>query len=253
MLRAYKACPRLYQLEYVEGLKPAKKEEYFEVGSNYHACVESILKGEPVAADGIVLRMAEAFERFIPWREWNVSETESEFHVTLTAFCHMVGRIDAIAGDGTPIEHKTAGTAIDERYIEKLAWDDQVNFYLLARTIITGKPQTKVIYTVCQKPTIKQTQKETYEDYLERVRAWYTEDKVKALAVVRSVDELKETEAEIREMTSQIRKQKHFYRNPAHCRITGCSYSSICLNYDPEVVTGFVKKERVNEELSCAF
>jgi hypothetical protein len=93
MLRAYKACPRLYELEYIEGLKPAKTPEYFETGSNYHACVESILKGEPVTAEGVVLRMAKAFDAFIPWREWNVAETESEFDVTLTPFCHMAGRI----------------------------------------------------------------------------------------------------------------------------------------------------------------
>jgi hypothetical protein len=253
MLRTYKACPRLYELEYVEGLKPAKTPEYFETGSNYHACVEAILKDEPILAEGVVFRMAEAFKKFIPWREWNVVEIESEFNVTLTAFCHMVGRIDAIAGDGTPIEHKTTSVAIDEKYMEKLAWDDQVNFYLLARTLITGRPATRVIYTVCQKPTIRLKQNETEEGYLARVSEWYTEDKIKAIAVTRSVAELKETEGEIREMTSQIRRQKHFYRNPANCKITGCSYSSICLNYDPEIVTGFVKKERRNEELSCAF
>jgi hypothetical protein len=253
MLRTYKACPRLYELEYIEGLKPAKREEYFEMGSNYHSCVESILRNEPIVAEGVVFRMAEAFRKFIPWREWNVVEIENEFNVMLTPFCHMVGRIDAVAGDGTPIEHKTTSAAIDEKYIEKLAWDDQVNFYLLARTLVTEKPVTKVIYTVCQKPTIKLKQNETEEQYLARVAEWYTEDKVKALTVARSVNELKETEGEIREMTSQIRRQKHFYRNPANCRIMGCSYSSICLNYDPEIVTGFVKKERVNEELSCAF
>jgi intein/homing endonuclease len=135
----------------------------------------------------------------------------------------------------------------------KLAWDDQVNFYLLARTLVTGKPVTKVIYTVCQKPTIRLKQNETEEQYLARVSEWYTEDKIKLLTVTRSVNELKETEGEIREMTSQIRRQKYFYRNPGNCKITGCSYSSICLNYDPEITTGFAKKERRNEELSCAF
>ncbi|GHV55018.1 hypothetical protein FACS1894216_16260 [Synergistales bacterium] len=162
------------------------------------------------------------------------------------------GQDCAICGDGTPVEHKTAGQAIDEKYINSLAWDDQVNFYLLALTLLTGKPVTRVIYTVCQKPTIKQTQKETREEYIERVRGWYTEDKIKAISVVRSVDELKETEAEVREMTSVIRRQKHFYRNPMNCKLTGCTYSSICLNYDPEITTGFVRKERMSEELSCA-
>lgn len=253
MLRTYKACPRLYELEYVEGLKPAKKEEYFETGSNYHSAVEAVLKGEPVTADGVVLRMAEAFRKFLPWQDWKVAEAESEFQVKLTNFCYLRGRIDAVAGDGTLIEHKTTSAAIDEKYVEKLMWDDQVTFYLLAQTLLTGKAVTKIIYTVCQKPTIRLKQNETEEQYFTRVMEWYTEDKVKALTVVRSVAEIKAFEGELREMTSQIRRQKYFYRNPANCKIMGCSYSSICLNYDPEIITGFVKKERMSEELSCAF
>jgi hypothetical protein len=167
MLRAYKACPRLYELQYIEGLKPEKTPTYFEMGSNYHACVEKILKKESYEADGVVGSMANAFSLYLPWRDWNVKEIEHEFDYMLTPFCHMVGKIDAICEDGTPVEHKTTSSGIDEKFINSLAWDDQVNFYLLALTLITGKPVTRVIYTVCQKPTIRQTQKETYEEYLE--------------------------------------------------------------------------------------
>jgi hypothetical protein len=202
---------------------------------------------------GVVASMASAFEKFLPWRDWNVKEIEREFDHKMTPYFHMVGKIDAICADGTPIEHKTTSAAIDEKFINSLAWDDQVNFYLLALTLITGKPVTRVIYTVCQKPTIKQTQKETYEEYLERVKGWYTEGRIAEISVVRSVNELKETEGEIREMASEIRRRKHFYRNPANCKIMGCSYASICLNYDPEIAVGFVKKERQSEELSCVF
>ena len=253
MLRAYKSCPRLYELQYVEMLNPTVAPAYLTDGSNYHGCVESILKGEPYKAEGKVASMARAFERFIPWREWDVKEIESEFDITLTRFCHMVGKIDAVRADDSPVEHKTTSAAIDEKYINALAWDDQIPFYLLAQSLKTGKPVTSVTYTVCQKPTIKQTQKETSEEYLQRVEAWYDETRVKVVTAVRSIAELKETYTEILEIAGEIRRRKRFYRNPSNCRIMGCSFASICLNYDPQITTGFVKKERMSEELSCNF
>jgi hypothetical protein len=252
MVRAYKSCPRLYELEYVEMLKPAVTPEPLETGASYHACVEKILKGEPYQAEGIAGRMANAFNRFIPWGGWNVAGVETEFDVHIGYGVHLRGKIDALLWDGTPAEHKTTRGAIDERYIDNLAWDDQVSCYLLALTLLQGRPVTSVTYTVCQKPSIKQTQKETWEEYLARAEAWYDETKVRTFQAVRSVDELKEIEKDIRQLAKEIRNRKHFWRNPSNCVILGCAYRSICLNYCPETLMGFQKKERVNEEL-CKF
>ncbi len=47
MLRTYKSCPRLYELQYIEMLKPVVAADYLTTGTNYHAAVENILKGEP--------------------------------------------------------------------------------------------------------------------------------------------------------------------------------------------------------------
>lgn len=251
MIRAYKACPKLYEFQYIHLLKPEKTPEALETGSNYHAEIEKILQGEPTSntLPGI---MARAFDRFIPWREWKITEVEKEFDVRITPFLHMRGKIDAICADGTPIEHKSAGQSISDetnaglKYKDKLAWDDQVSFYLLAlRT-------TRVKYTVCQKPTIRLKRDETEEEYLDRCEEWYDETKVRFFEVTRSMEELQETENEVRILASEIRRRKHFYRNPSHCSLMGCSYASICLDRNPEIVTGFVKKERVSEEL-CKF
>ena len=254
MLRTYKSCPRLYELQYIEMLKPAVAADYLTTGTNYHAAVENILKGKPYDNSGIVGAMADAFNHCIPWRDWGVEHIEYQFDLSLTSFCHMQGKIDAICKDGTPIEHKTTSASIDEKYIHNLAWDDQVSFYLLALSLLNEKPVTRVIYTVCQKPTIRLKKNQTEEEYIEEVRGWYTPEKVKTIDVVRSVAELKETEAEVRSIVSEIRRRKHFYRNPRHCSMISCPYASICLNYDPEITTGFVKKTQMSEELApCAF
>ena len=252
MVRAYKSCPRLYELQYVEMLKPAVTPEALETGSSYHACVEKILKGLPYDAGSLAGKMAAAFERFIPWREWNVAGVETEFDVHIGYGFHLRGKIDALLWDGTPVEHKTHRGAIDERYIDNLAWDDQVSCYLLALSLLQGKPVTSVTYTVCQKPSIKQTQKETWEEYLARAGEWYDDTKMRTFQVVRSVDELKDIEKDIRQLAKEIRNRKHFWRNPSNCSILGCAFRSICLNYDPQILMGFMKKERMNEEL-CKF
>ena len=94
---------------------------------------------------------------------------EKEFSIRLGYGLYLRGKMDGILADGTPIEHKTSGVAVDEKYIDRLAWDDQVSVYLLALSLIRGTPVPRVVYTMCQKPTIRLKQNETEEEYVERV------------------------------------------------------------------------------------
>lgn len=251
MIKAYKACPKLYEFQYIHMLKPAQTPDALKMGSNYHSELERVLKGEPTSntLPGI---MARAFDRFIPWREWKIEKVEEEFEISLTQFLSLRGKIDAICADGTPVEHKSASQSIGDetasglKYRDKLAWDDQVTIYLMALGT------TRVKYTVCQKPSIRLKQNETEDEYLARCEEWYDETKVRFFEVTRDQKELEDMEAEIRFLASEIRRRKHFYRNPSHCSLMGCPYASICLNYDPEIVSGFVRKERMSEEL-CRF
>jgi hypothetical protein len=233
-------------------LKPAVTPEALSTGSSYHACVEKILRGEPCEEGGVIGKMAGAFDRFIPWRTWGIRAIEKEFNIHVGYALRMRGKIDAVLEDGTPVEHKTYRGTIDEKYIDNLAWDDQVSYYLLALSLLANKPVTSVTYTVCQKPTIKLKQNETEEQYLRRVEEWYDETKIRTFQVVRSPGELEEIEAEVKALAREIRKRKKFWRNPSHCSILGCAYRAICLNYDPQMLMGFVKKERKSEEL-CKF
>lgn len=252
MIRCYKSCPRRYELEYIEMLKPEEKIEALEIGSNYHTRIEALLKGKEWNRDGVIGKMVEAFDRFVPWRSWEIAGVEEEFRVRIGRGVYLIGKMDGIMADGTPIEHKTSGVAVDEKYIDRLAWDDQVSVYLLALSLMRGTPVTRVVYTVCQKPTIRLKQNETEEQYLERVGQWYDETKVRVLTVVRRPEELEEKRKEIVNLAREIRGRKHFWRNPSACSIVNCPYAPICLNYDPSLIVGFVKKERRNEEL-CKF
>jgi hypothetical protein len=182
-----------------------------------------------------------------------IMAAEKQFKVRIGRGKFLIGKIDAICEDGTPIEHKTTSDTIDEKYINRLQWDDQVTNYLLALSLERGQIVNRVIYTVIKKPTIRQKQNETIEDYINRCVDWYDEDtehKVATFPVVRSKDELSEKQLELVHMCKEIKGCKRFYRNPSHCSIMGCSYSSVCLSYTPEIgAIDFVKKSKKNEEL----
>lgn len=255
MIRAYKACPRLYELQYIHMLRPERESEALTTGRSYHSLIEDLLNGKPLdTTQGIASAMAHAFNRFIPWHDWGIVETEHEFNVKLTPYFLLRGKIDALCEDGCIVEHKTTRNALDDLYLERLALDDQVTVYLAAQSLATQKLVNRVHYTAVQKPTIRIKQGETEELFLTRVGEWYTPDKVKSFTVVRTSAQIEEAIDDLKALAKEIRNRKLWFRNPSHCSIVDCAYRSICLDCDPETLTGFVKKSNNNEELSpCKF
>lgn len=254
MIKAFKGCRRLYELQYVEQLKPIKTPEALEIGSNYHALVERILKKEPIEqVDMLPFLMAEQFQNKILPGLPEIKEVEKEFKIEFAKDKHLVGKIDAVTIDGIPVEHKTTSAVIDEKYIDKLRWDDQITNYLIALTLESGKLVKDCIYTVIRKPSIRQKQNETFEEYFKRCTEWYEEDtdaKVRIIKVNRSQAEMAKHQEELEYIFNDVEKCTNFYRNPQKCMFMGCPYMSICLDYTPGVETvEFVKKTKRNEEL----
>jgi hypothetical protein len=245
MVRSYKSCRRKFELEYIELLKPSITPDALATGSNYHTKIEQLLRHGQFGRTGERTDiMADAFTRYILPQLPPVVEVEREFRFRLAPGIYLKGKIDAIAADGTPIEHKTTAVTPDENYIYKLNWDEQVAAYMLATE------SSSLIYTVCQKPTIRPKQTESEDDYLSRCTAWYEETKAVTFMVSRTAAELKNKREELILLAREMRKQKLFYCNPSNCQIMGCSYSPICLDYNPEFIMGFDKKNTRNEELS---
>lgn len=254
MLRSYKNCQRRFWFEYDQNLKTERPAEALEIGSSYHALVEKVLKREEFENELTLPHiMANAFTAFLPWQTWDVAEIEKEFRVRIGRGMYFKGKIDAVCSDGTPIEHKTTKDALNDKYLAKLAIDDQVTGYLTALSIMRGEPVNRIIYTAVQKPTIRQKQNETEEEYLTRCVDWYDDTKVRMFTVVRSTNELADNLRLLNEMCKEMKKRKTFFRNPQACSFYKCPFSPICLDYDPQMLIGFVKKERRNEELSCKF
>lgn len=240
-IKAFKACRRLYELSYVEGLKPVQKPEALEVGSNYHKLLEELNKGVDLAGNpdyagdfSKEMAMARAYEKYI-YPKFKVVEAEKWLQYDLGNGDVLVGIADGIADDGHIVEHKSCGSDITEQYEYNLLWDEQILAYML----MTG--MRKVWYTVCRKPTIRQTKSETEEQFFDRMVKWYDEDtesKIRLFEIERTDEEVEQFRQDLMKMVGTMKSSeanKDFYRNTCHCNVWGrrCEYSSICLNYDP--------------------
>lgn len=254
LVKTYKLCRRKYELKYIEELEPVAKSQALEDGSNYHEMIESLYgDGEKFGYLGgrnpKICAMAYAYLQYIYRQIPNVQYAEKWFECKLTPKHSIVGRFDAVTEDGTIVEHKTTSGDVDDEYVYNLQWDEQILTYMLA----TGT--TEMYYTVIKKPTIRQKQNETDEQFYERCVAWYAEDtnkKIGVIKVVRNPQEIKEHRKNLIAMANEIEKCKHFYRNTMACTCYNrrCEYSSVCLNYNPDLqYVEFEKKPRYTEKI----
>lgn len=239
-IATYKRCRRRYFLTYREQLQPIAKSEALETGSSYHEKIAEIIKTGSFEPSGDKTdAMAEAWMKYVlPIVRPVMAETR--FEKQIADAVQVIGYVDATDADGVEIEHKTTSVPVDEKYIYRLQWDDQISMYMLQ----SGKRE--MWYTVIQKPSIRQKQNETMEQYVERCRAWYedgTDTKVRAFKVHRTDADIEEYRQEVVKIAHEMEFCAEFYRNPAACQIMGCPYESICLNYDPRFVVGFEKRE----------
>lgn len=249
LAKCYKQCRRKYELRYKEELVPIATAQALKYGTDYHAGIEKFYKEGVFNYDENnpkVSAMVTAYIMKIA-PQFPVSYAEKWFEYKLTPKHTIVGKNDAIAYDGTPVEHKTTSGDVDEDYIYKLQWDEQILTYMLANGI------NKMYYTVCKKPTIRQRQNETSEEFYKRCLQWYEEDtdrKLRIITVERSEEEIKEHRKNLIALAREIEGCKNFYRNPCACDQYGrrCEYSSVCLNYDPHFqYVEFEKKKRYAE------
>ena len=254
-VKCYKACKRAYYFRYVEELVPVETAQSLVDGSNYHAMLEQLYKDGWYQADiennPKIAAMAAAYEKYM-YPQFKVRAAEEWFEYKLNDDVQLVGKFDGIAEDGLVVEHKTTSADVDDEYVYNLQWDEQILTYML----VSGR--NEMYYTVCKKPTIRQKQTETAEEYYERCCAWYAEDtdkKIRVIKVTRNEKEVKAYKTALkyiakdmqRDEKSKKPKEYTFYRNCSNCTAYGrkCEYASICLDYDPKLeYVEFKKKEQ---------
>lgn len=243
-IQCYKGCRRMYWLRYVEGLIPQKSAESLERGKNYHEKLEQIMETGSFERDDNVKTnaMALAFMEYIFPRVFATGVEEwVEFKTPSGHIFH--GRMDARCGHEYLVEHKTTSGEIDEQYVARLMFDEQIKAYMLA----TGIQDMK--YTVCRVPTIRQKQNESEDEFEERCLAWYAEDperRIRVIDVHVDAETLENFAWELDATITEMKSCKLFYRNTKYCTMWGrsCEYTSVCGCYERgQEYIGFTRKE----------
>lgn len=204
-IQAFVRCRYKWYLSYVKLLGPKVEPTYFEDGSVYHNALENLSLGmsevdvaknvrkdyeeyakanpAPDAEDynlrmlkvqGMVQGYVKHYGNEYTDGTLMLLQAESEFKIKLDGFddVFIVGKKDKRilkSGEVQLVEHKTAGQ-IGNSYIKKLPRDQQTLTYLWADLKEHGNNGAKaVVYDVTKKPTIRQKQDETREEYMQRV------------------------------------------------------------------------------------
>lgn len=249
-VKVYKGCRREYMFKYIEKLVPVETSEALEDGKTYHNCLEQLYNEgwyeEPTNPK--IKAMVRAYERYI-LPQIEVIQAEMPFTYEISNKHTLVGRFDGIARDGNPIEHKTTSYDIDDAYLYRLYWDEQVLNYML----VSGT--RKIHYTAIKKPTIRQKKEETDEEFFKRCLEWYEEDtnkKIGYFIVERTNQEVEEQRKQLVAIANEMEKCKNFYTNPNHCQQYGrdCPYKSICLHYSSGLEYVEFIKEDMQDDIS---
>lgn len=233
-IKLFKACRRAYQLKYVFKVVPKDTSEALETGLRYHEMIEQFeTSGKLPELDSKEAAMAIAYARYIH-KDMPKFQPEKWFEFKPGRSKRLVGRLDGKA-DGAIVEHKTTSVSSIDEYEYDLQGDEQLLAYMLA----TGA--RLAYYTICRKPTIRQKQNETDEEFAQRCLDWYAEDtynKIRLVMVSRTDEQINNFHLELNKMFRQIddcAKHDLYYRNTCNCNAWGrkCEYAPICLDYDP--------------------
>ena len=244
-IKQFKACRRAYQLRKIYGVYPLQKAEALETGSNYHDLLEEFQETQCLPElNSKEAAMVWAFSKYI-YPKLPFFKAEVPFEKQLRFNNTIIGRYDGLA-DGAIIEHKTTSAASIDEYEVDLERDEQISLYMLTAGV------NKAFYTVVKKPTIRQKQSETVEEFADRCFHWYDEDtneKIRVFIVTRTDKELQEYKKQLIKMFAEVRAAErtgNFYRNTCNCNMWGrkCEYAPICMSYDPNTeYAGFERRD----------
>jgi hypothetical protein len=146
------------------------------------------------------------------------------------------------------VENKTTAQ-IDTGYIKKLNTDFQMNCYFYGLKNWKYKQVSGVLYRVSKKPTIRQRQKETSEqfrkrlmlEYIDNVKDYFYEEEIYK---DHSQDKMFEKDIiEIFKDIEQCKKQNRYYASGEGCsNFGGCQYLLYCNNPNSDTLETFYKQ-----------
>ena len=279
----FKNCRKAFQYRNIMQLVPRLEGEARGIGSAVHkgletgsvdealALLDNTFPGDQDEADrletnkAIVQAMLEGYFALYGTGWDGEYRPELRFDVpiinpatgALSRSFRLAGKVDGLLKDDNGkywlVEYKTAGS-VDRNYIDKLMLDGQLTTYIYGLQRQENIKISGVIYRILRKPSIRQTKKETINQYIDRLIQDYKdrpEFYFYSEALYRSQEDLGEFEHELWDITQDLlkcRRDNLWYKNTGRCGDWGqCSYIPLCAKY-PDAEDLF-KQQEVNSEL----
>jgi hypothetical protein len=276
-------CRRKYEFEYVERLELIERPKALDMGRAFQKGIEL---NDPVAGaralrDATSIRTqamedelrkdetaVEAAARLYldRWPAPEAERREFQYRVRLrnpwtgrySNTFDLEGYADGVEDKGSHLaltENKFVGQ-IDAAKIKRLMLDRQVTLACYGLWRATGKPVREVHYRHIRKPTIRQKQGETVEQFCERLTADYADPARRDFythpeSLFRSDEDYLRIEAELWEWADDLRRahrRRLYPRNTSHCHdYGGCAFIPICVG-DPDARALYQTKPPRDEE-----
>ena len=267
-INCFKTCPKMFEYKYIKHLFPIDGDSTSLImGKAFHRGIElgnvnelekeldnntDFLNEGDETNKVIVLAMVEAFfNKFPHHNEGNVRhevEIRTEFGGN-----DFIMYADALVdeGDGFILrEYKTA-SRIDDTYVDKLKFNDQITRYCIAIERVLKKPVKKIEYYVAKKPLLRQKQNETLEQFRERLVEKITDDEesIQYFELTRSQNEKDEELEDLIYDINMINNTKRYTKNLSACSCYGkCPYINLCMREKDAELLYEIKEDEKDEE-----
>ena len=262
-INCYKTCPKMFEYKYIKHLFPIDGDSTSLIlGKAFHRGIElgdvnelekELDNNNDFLDEGaetnkvIVLAMVEAFFNKFPHH--NEGDVKHEVEIK-TSFGgnEFIMYADALVEepDGFILrEYKTA-SRIDDIYVNKLEFNDQISRYCLAIQQQFGKKVKKIEYYVAKKPLLRQKNGETLEQFRERLVEKITEDEesIQYFELTRTKKQLDEELEDLVYDIETINNTKRYTKNLSACSCYGkCPYLNLCMKEKDAELLYEVKEE----------
>lgn len=263
-INCFKECPKKYQYKYIDKLYPlddqsaalsmGKSLHYgIEHGSSDKAIEEMDKNTYYISEQGetdkvIVMAMIDAYLKKFP----NHSKLEHEVHligglIEQDDFQMYLDGLEETDEGFWIIETKSTST-LDDNYINKLDYNDQISRYYYFANMIVDKPLLGIKYRIIKKPRIRQKKDESVVQFRQRlVELLSQDDNIVELIITRTEDQIESCIKDTIYDMNVIKQTTRFTKNLNSCTMYNkpCPYMNLCRNIeDAELL--FIRKDDEN-------
>jgi len=266
-INTFKRCPKLYEYQYIQHLQSLEDSAPLNIGKALHYGIEHSSsekaleymnqqdyflteKGETEIV--LVLGMVDAYllkfgtaEKIQHEVEFNLklfeNSEENDFH----------GFIDGVIEEDDGyylLEIKTA-SQVDNGYIKKLEFNDQISRYWYALEQTLDKPLLGVKYRIIKKPAIRQKIGESVSEFRQRlIERLQQDDSMFEFILKRTPEQIIDCIEDTKQDITTIKQSRRFPKSLGACSQYGtCPFIELCCGTEDAIYL-FKKKEGFEDE-----